>query len=101
MLDAGATYHVCPNRDWFFSFEKLDGCSVVMGDDHPCNMEGIGTIHIKMFDGMEALGLKVSIGDGVLKMIKDSMVISKGVRHNNLYYLKVRWLQGKWQFLHI
>jgi len=21
-------------------------------DDHPCNMEGIGTVHIKVFDGM-------------------------------------------------
>jgi len=27
-----------------FSFEKLDGCSVVMGDDRPCNMEGVSTI---------------------------------------------------------
>ena len=59
-----------------------------MGDDRPCNMEGIGMVHIKMFDGMvrelkgvryvselkrnlisvgalEALGLEVSIGDMV------------------------------------
>jgi len=52
MLDTGATYHVCPNRDWFSSFEKLDGCFVVMGDDRPCNMEGLSTVYIKMFDGM-------------------------------------------------
>jgi len=52
MLDTGASYHVCPKRDWFVSFEKLDGCSVIMSDDHPCNMEGIGTVQIKMFDGM-------------------------------------------------
>ena len=24
ILETGATYHVCPNRDWFSSFEKLD-----------------------------------------------------------------------------
>ena len=41
MLDTGATYHVCPNRDWFSSFKKLEGCSAIMGDDRPCNMEGI------------------------------------------------------------
>ena len=35
ILDSGATYHVCPNRAWFSSFEKLDGCYTVMGDDHP------------------------------------------------------------------
>ena len=84
-----------PNRDWFSSFEKLDGCSVIIGDVRPCNIEGIGTVQIKMFDGMvrelkeiryvpqlkrnlisvgalEALGLVVSIKEGVLKMTKGS-----------------------------
>ena len=79
-----------------------------MGDDCPCNMEGID---IKMFDEMvrelkdvryvpqlkknlisvgalEALGLEVSVRNSVLKMIKGSMVILKGVRCNNFYYLK-------------
>ena len=37
---------------------------------------------------LEALGLKVYVGDGVLKMSRGSMVVLKGVRHNNLYYLK-------------
>ena len=60
-------------------------------DDHPCNIEGIGTVQIKMFDGMvrelqevryvpqvkknlilfgalEALGRAVSVRDGVLKL---------------------------------
>ena len=82
-----------------------------MGDDHPCNVDGIGTICIKMFDGivrelkkmryvpqlkrnlisvgaLKMLGLVVSIRDGILKMTKGSMVIMKGVRQNNLYYLK-------------
>jgi len=82
-----------------------------MGDDHLCNEEGIGTVCIKMFDGivrelkevryvpqlkrnlisvgaLKTLGLVVSIRDGVLKMIKGSMVVMKGVRRNNLYHLK-------------
>ena len=90
---------------------KLDGCSVVMDDDRPRNMEGICTVHIKMFDGMvrelkdvsyvpqlkrnlisvgalKALGLEISIRDGVLKMVKGSIVVLKGVQHNYLYYLK-------------
>ena len=93
---------MCPKRDWFSNFEKLEGCSIVMGDDRPYHMEGIGTILVNMFDGMvrklkdvmyvlqlkrnlislgvlEALGLEVSIGDGVLKMVKGSMVILKGI----------------------
>ena len=52
ILDIGATYYVCPNRDWFSNFEKVDGCSVVLGDNSPCNMEVIRTVHIKMFDKM-------------------------------------------------
>ena len=87
------TYHVCLNRDWFSNFEKLYDCSVIMGDDRLCNMVGIGTILIKMFDEMmrklkevryvtqlkknlisigvlEALGLEISDRDGVLKMLR-------------------------------
>ena len=89
-----------------------------MGDDRPCNMDGIGTVQIKMFDGMvrelkevryvphlkrnlisigalEALGLAVSIRDGVLKIIKGSMVVLKGVRRNNLYYLNGSTITGQ------
>jgi len=103
ILDTGAICYVCPNRDLFSSFEKLDGCSVIMGDDRPCNIKGIGTVQIKMFDGMirelkevryvpqfkrniisvgtlETLGLEISIKDEILKMTKGSMVILKGVR---------------------
>ena len=52
ILDTGATYHVCPNRDWFSSFEKLDGCFAIMCDDHLCKVKGIGIVHIKMFNEM-------------------------------------------------
>jgi len=74
-----------------------------MGDDRPCNMEGIDTVQIKIFDSMvrelkevryvpqlkrnlisvgvlKTLGLEVSIRDGVLKMTKGLMVAFKGVR---------------------
>jgi len=89
-----------------------------MGDDHPCNIEVIGTVCIKMCDGivrelkevryvpqlkrnlisigvLKALGLVISIRDGVLKMIKGSMVVMKGVRRNNLYYLKGSTITGQ------
>ena len=37
---------------------------------------------------LKTLGLEVSIRDDVLKMTKGSIVVLKGVRRNNLYYLK-------------
>ena len=93
-----------------------------MGDDHPCNVEEICTARIKMFDGivrelkevryvpqlkrnlisvgaLKTLGLVVSIRDGVLKMIKNSMVVMKGVRRNNLYYLKGSTVTVRWRLL--
>jgi len=89
-----------------------------MGDDHPCNVEGIGTICIKMFDkivrelkevrfvpqfkrnlisvgALKTLGLVVSIRDGVLKMTQGSTVVMKDVRWNNLYYLKGSTVTGQ------
>ena len=74
-----------------------------MGDDHPCNIEGMGTVRIKMEDGivrelkevryvpqltrnlisvgtLKVLGFVVSIRDGVLKMTNDLMMVIKGVR---------------------
>ena len=80
----------------------------IMSDDHLCNVEGMGTVRIKMFDGivrelkevryvpqlkrniisvgaLKTLGHVVSIQDGVLKMTKGSMVIMNGIRRNNLY----------------
>ena len=89
-----------------------------MRDDHPCNIEGMGTVRIKMDDeivrelkevryvpqlkrnlisvgALKALGLVISIQDGVLKMIKGSMVVMKGVRRDNLYYLKGSMVTGQ------
>ena len=91
-----------PNRECFSCSEKLDGCSIVMGDDRPCNMEGIGIIFIKMFDRMmrelkgsevctsieenlisvsafKEFGLEISDKDGVLKMLRGPMVVMKDV----------------------
>jgi len=93
-----------------------------MGNDHPYNIEGIGTVCVKMFDGMvgelkevryvpqlkknlisvgalEALGHGVSVRDGVLKMTRGSMVVLKDVRCNNLYYLIGVWLQDERRLL--
>ena len=44
---------------------------------------------------LKTLGLLVSIRDGVLKMTKGSMVVMKGVRRNNLYYLKGSIVTGQ------
>jgi len=74
-------------------------------------MEKIGTVRIKLSDGMvrelkhvryvpqfkknlilvgalEAQGLRETLEKGVLKMFSGLLVVLKDVRRNNLYYLK-------------
>ena len=46
-----------PKNDWFSNFETLDGCFAIINNDHPCKVEGICTVCIKMFDG-NGKGLK-------------------------------------------
>nr|GEU39227.1 putative polyprotein [Tanacetum cinerariifolium] len=41
-----------PNRDWFVTYEEFDGGHVFMGNDSPCKVVGIGTIRIKMHEGV-------------------------------------------------
>ncbi|KAH9670812.1 Integrase catalytic domain-containing protein [Citrus sinensis] len=74
ILDTGATYHLCPIKEWFTDFRNLESGAVVMGNDQPC--------------ALEAKGYKVTIEDGTMKFTHGAMVILQGVRRHNLYYLK-------------
>jgi len=51
-LETGATYHVCPKRELFSSFEKLDDGLMSICDDHTCRMERMSIVHIKIIDEM-------------------------------------------------
>ena len=104
-------------RYWCVSFEKLDCGLVQTGDDSTCGRDGVGAILIKMFDGMvrelknvryvpqmkknlisiralKAQGLEFSDRDGVLKILKYSMVMLKGVRRKTSVTRRVILLQG-------
>ena len=43
---------MCPNRDWFDTFQTYSRGTVQMGNDTVCPIEGIGSINIRMFDGV-------------------------------------------------
>ncbi|KAH9689071.1 hypothetical protein KPL70_015335 [Citrus sinensis] len=111
MLDTGATYHLCPIKEWFTDFRNLESDAVVMRNDKPCRTMGIRTIRLKMFDGivrelkevrfvptlkknlisvgaLEAKGYKITIEDGTMKFTHGAKVILQGVWRHNLYYLK-------------
>ncbi|KAG8481754.1 hypothetical protein CXB51_027217 [Gossypium anomalum] len=52
ILDSGCTFHMSPNRDWFTTYEIVSECVVLMGNNASCKIVGVGTIKVKMFDGV-------------------------------------------------
>jgi len=52
VLNTGSTYHICPIRELFASYEELDGGLMFMRDENTCRLVGKGTVHIKMYDGI-------------------------------------------------
>ncbi|CAD6245913.1 unnamed protein product [Miscanthus lutarioriparius] len=53
ILDSACSFHICSNRDWFSSYEFVQSGDVVrMGDNNPREIVGIGSVQIKMHDGM-------------------------------------------------
>jgi hypothetical protein len=50
VMDTGASQHMTPNRDWFETYESMDG-KVLMGNHNMCKVAGIGSVTIKFHDG--------------------------------------------------
>ena len=52
ILDSGCSYHMCPNKEMFLDFKEFNGGVVYMSNDSTCKMMGVGSVQIKMFDGV-------------------------------------------------
>ncbi|BBN70037.1 hypothetical protein Prudu_1364S000100, partial [Prunus dulcis] len=74
-----------------------------MGNNNACKTQGIGKICLKIHDGtvrelsdknlislgaLESKGLKITMEGGVLKAVYGALVVMKGTRRNNLYFLQ-------------
>ncbi|KAG8472960.1 hypothetical protein CXB51_035039 [Gossypium anomalum] len=113
ILDSGCTFHMSPNRDWFTTYETVSEGVVLMGNNASCKIAGVGTIKVKMFDGvfrmlsdvrhvpelkrnlislstLDSKGYRYTAESGVLKISKGSLVVMKGQRKIAKLYI----LQG-------
>ena len=45
-------FHICPNQDWFSTYETVSKGVMLMGNNIPCKIVVIRTVRIKMFDGV-------------------------------------------------
>nr|XP_027060706.1 disease resistance protein RGA2-like [Coffea arabica] len=111
VLDSGASYHICPNREWFTTYEQIDGGNVMMANSAVCKAVGIGSIKIRThvekiailnevrhvpkmtknlisLSTLDSKGFRFSGGSGELCISKGSLVVLKGVKHGTLYILQ-------------
>ncbi|KAG8481838.1 hypothetical protein CXB51_027155 [Gossypium anomalum] len=112
ILDSGCTFHMSPNRDWFTTYKIVSEGVVLMGNNASCKIAGVGTIKVKMFDGvvrtlsdvrhvpelkrnlislstLNSKGYRYTAESGVLKISKGSLVVMKGQRKiTKLYVLQ-------------
>ncbi|KAG8485563.1 hypothetical protein CXB51_018918 [Gossypium anomalum] len=118
ILDSGCTFHMSPNRDWFTTYEIVSEGVVLMGNNASCKITGVGTIKVKMFDGvvrtlsdvqhvpelkrnlislstLDSKGYRYTAESGVLKISKGSLVVMKGQRKiAKLYVLQGSTVTG-------
>ena len=117
ILDTACSFHMCPNRDYFSTYKSVQGGVVLMGNNHACKIAGMGTIKIKMHDGvvrtltdvrhipdlkrnlislstLDSNGYKFTGGDGVLKVAKGSLIVMKAEKIGKLYILKGSTVTG-------
>ncbi|KAJ0844964.1 putative RNA-directed DNA polymerase [Helianthus annuus] len=114
ILDSGYSYHMTPHREFFKELKMESQGYVQLGDDHPCQIKGIGTISFKLNNGtviditnvryipelkrnlislgtFEKKGYTVVLRDGKAKIVKGSLVVLTGSRRDNNTYM----LDGK------
>ncbi|KAG8477605.1 hypothetical protein CXB51_030323 [Gossypium anomalum] len=118
IFDSGCTFHMSPNRDWFTTYETVSEGVVLMGNNASCKIAGVGTIKVKMFDGvvrtlsdvrhvpelkrnlislstLDSKGYRYTAESRVLKISKGSLVVMKGQRKiAKLYVLQGSTVTG-------
>jgi hypothetical protein len=110
-LDSCASCHMCSHRNWFISYQCVDHSVVFMGNVIPYKTVGVGSIRISMFNGivrelmdvryvpdlksnlislgvLDSCGYKYTCQGGALTLSKDSLVVMKETKVDNLYKLE-------------
>uniref|UniRef100_A0ACD5YJF3 Uncharacterized protein n=1 Tax=Avena sativa TaxID=4498 RepID=A0ACD5YJF3_AVESA len=119
ILDTACSFHICCNKDWFSSYESVQtGDFVRVGNDNPCHIVGVGSVKIRIHDGvtrtlsevkyipsmarnlislstMDVDGYKYAGGHRVLKVSKGSLIHMIGDMNSaKLYVLRGSTLPG-------
>jgi hypothetical protein len=109
LLDSACSFHVTSNRCWFDTYKSVYSCIVTMGNGAHCKITGIGSIKIKMFDGvvrtlcdvrhvpeieknlislgtLDSNGFSYKSEGEVMIVVKGAMIIIKGEKNSKDIY---------------
>ncbi|KAM7459649.1 hypothetical protein LguiA_033944 [Lonicera macranthoides] len=110
ILDSGSSNHICFKKEYFDSFKERANSSLTLPNGNKCTVVGVGTVRIKMFDGVErtlggvayvpklrkniisisqldSKGCHVSVEGGAMQITRGGKVLAKGEEKNGLYRL--------------
>ena len=99
-----------PNKSWFEDLDEQVSDSVLLGNNKSCKIIAIGSVRFKLHDGAERVIKNVRLvpdlkrnlislsefdkqgyvfkgENGVLKVLKGSMIFMKGMQKNGMYSL--------------
>eukprot|EP00253_Pinus_taeda_P017465 PITA_17465 len=111
LLDSGASNHMCIHKTWFKEYKSINDGVVYMGNDVTCNIVGIGSVQLQMFDGttriltdvrhvpdlrekmislgeLDSNGYKTIIQGGVMKIYKGILLVMKAKKVGNLFQIE-------------
>eukprot|EP00253_Pinus_taeda_P028922 PITA_28922 len=111
LLDSGASNHMRIHKGWFKEYKSINDGVVYMGNDVTCNIVGIGSIQLQMFDGttrilsnvrhvpdlrknlislgaLDSNGYKTVIQGGVMKIYRGILLVMKAKKVGNLFQLE-------------
>jgi hypothetical protein len=88
VLDSACSFHICSQREWFSDYSNAHTGDII-GDESPHEISRISSIQIKIYDGtlktltnvclffgtLEALGFKIYVNNGVLKISQDNYIV--------------------------
>ena len=107
VLDSGCSFHMCPFKHHFSEYQEYDGGRVMMGNNAICRVIGN---KLKLHDNsilelkqvkhvpdlkrnlislgmLDQIGCVVKVQQGIISVVKGSLVLLKEIKKNGLYVL--------------
>ncbi|GJU22119.1 retrovirus-related pol polyprotein from transposon TNT 1-94, partial [Tanacetum coccineum] len=117
IMDSGGSFHMTPRRDFLFDFKEFNGGTILLDDNRACVIMGTGKVRVQMKDGssfvlenaryipelkrnlislgtLDQEGYTVKLQNGIVKVIKGSLMVLSGTMKGNCVYSLDGWTES-------